>query len=194
MTPSSFRFDKAAHEYFLDGELVPHITGMLEQTGWIDSTWMSEESSVRGTAIHALTAAYDFGALDITDEDAGGIYRGWLLGYAAAMKMLGQPTWDEIEQPGAHPTFRFGGRPDRVGKVFGVKTVMEIKSGAAMKSHPIQTALQAILRSASNGLPAELWGRRALYLKANGTFRIPPHCDKSDFVEAYKVIKRCCST
>src|SRR5574341_1863405 len=45
-----FRFDALNHEYLsvATGEVFPHITGMLEQTGWIDDRWYTEESSDRG--------------------------------------------------------------------------------------------------------------------------------------------------
>ena len=184
-----FRFDALEHRYYLDGHEIPHITGLLEQAGWIDSTWMTEESSLRGRAVHRLTAAYDLGALDVEDQQVGGQCRGYLLGYAKVMQML-RPTWASIEEPFVHAGFRFGGRPDRVGAVHCLQTILEIKSGAPAKGDAIQTALQAVLLSWFR--PADAWMRRALYLQRTGKFRLIPHTDRRDLDEALRIVRVYC--
>lgn len=186
----SFRFDAEAHEYIslVDGQVLPHITGMLERTGWIDDTWMTEESSERGRCVHALTAEYDLAGLEL--ETCVSRYRGYLLAHAAAMRAL-RPTWTAIEEPVVHPLLRFGGRPDRVGRVQQLQTVLEVKSGVEAPSHAIQTALQAILVSAYAPLPAAQWRRLALYLKANGKYKLIEHRDRRDFDEAHRIIRVC---
>jgi hypothetical protein len=191
MSATEFRFDVAAHEYFLNGTLVPSITQMIEQCGLVDADWYTEESRVRGTAVHDLTAAYDLGALD--PATCGSKYRGWLLGHVAAMKML-RPKWTHVEEPFVHGRLRFGGRPDRLGLVFQLRSLLEIKSGAMEKSHQIQTALQAILVAAESGfaIPPEHWNRLALYVKPNGKFKLEQHKDRADFDEARRIIQRCC--
>lgn len=192
---TQFRFDPAAHEYTDDvGRVLPHITGMLERCGWIDSTWYTEESSVRGQAVHRLTADYDLQALDVASCVSR--YRPWLLAHVAAMGVL-RPTWDAVEAPAVHPTFRFGGRPDRVGRVFNAHTILDLKSNDKVwnieKATPIQTALQAILCSATRPLPAEAWTRYALYLRPNGKYRLKEHTEtRKDFDEAYRIIAKCC--
>jgi hypothetical protein len=186
----AFRFEAETHTYRLEsGRVIPHITGMLQDDGIIDDTWFTEESSERGTAVHDLTAAYDLKALEL--ETCVSRYRGYLLGHVAAMRML-RPIWLEIERPRVHPEFLFGGRIDRVGVIFGSKTIIEIKSGAKDKSHQIQTALQAILAASIYGLPPELWSRSSEYLTATGGYKVPAHNSKSDFAEAYRLIKRYC--
>lgn len=190
--PTAFRFDALEHEYFLaGGDKVWSITQMIERCGLIDTEWFTEESKIRGTAVHDLTAAYDLGALD--PDTCRSKYRGWLLGHVAATKIL-KPTWRHIEEPMVHGRLRFGGRPDRVGRVFKLHTIVEIKSGAVEKCHQVQTALQAILVSAESGtpLPPEHWQRMALYLKPNGAYSLVHHRDRRDFDEARRIIKRCC--
>ncbi len=83
-----FRFSSETHEYtdLLTGQIVPHITGILQATGWINDEWYTEESCERGTAIHKLTADYDLGALDVASCVSP--YRGYLLSHVAAMNII----------------------------------------------------------------------------------------------------------
>lgn len=186
---TAFRFDAAAHAYYLNGAQVPSITQMLQMTGWVDDTYYTEASRIRGTAVHDLCTDFDLGALDPTESTSR--YKGWLLAYAAAMRVL-RPTWDQIEIPAVHPGFKFGGRPDRKGRIFKLHTVLEIKSGAKERAHKIQLALQAILLHADHPLPPEHYQRGALYVQQNGKYKLDIHDDPRDFAEARRVIKRCC--
>lgn len=191
-----FRFDAARHEYTdADGRVLPHITEMLERTGWIDSTWYNDEASERGRQVHRLSADFDMGALDMAT--CPHTYKPWLLAYQKAIGLLQLPMWDAIEAPAVHPHFQFGGRPDRVGKVFQIQTIMELKTNNKgwnlEKAHPIQTALQAVLASATRSLPAEAWQRLALYCRPDGRCRVYEHTERrKDFDEAYRIIKVCC--
>lgn len=189
MTPVVFRFDAAEHVYTVDGAPVPHITGMLERTGWIDDRWYTEESCDRGQAVHELTAACDLGALTVSTCESP--YRGWLLAHQAAMILL-RPTFLAIEEPDVHPHHRFGGRPDRVLELRQAKTILEIKTGGIEKAHAVQTALQAILVAGRGGLHAEAYQRYAIYYRPNGRYRLEPHDKPQDFDEAYRIIQVCC--
>jgi hypothetical protein len=194
VAPVTFRFDALNHEYIdrHTGIVYPHITGMLEATGWIDDTWFTEESCERGTAVHRLTADYDLGALDV--ESCVSAFRGYLLSHVAAMTSLRAMGLEvlSVEQPAVHPTLRFGGRPDRVIVFAGAKGILEGKSGAPERSHQIQTALQAILVADDHQLPAHLMTRYCLYWKANGKYKLEIHRDRRDFDEAGRIIRSCC--
>lgn len=187
---AEFRFNADAHEYIdlASGEVLPHITGMLERAGWIDDRWYTEESSARGTAVHRLTADYDLGALDVASCES--IFRAYLLGHVKCMSIL-KPKVLAVEEPMAHRTLRFGGRPDRDVITFGARGTLEIKSGGPERGHQIQTALQAILIADEAGLPPESLTRHALYLKPNGKFKLEEHKNRKDFDEAYRVIREC---
>lgn len=129
MLVTEFRFDSLNHEYIelQTGVVLPHITGMLEATGWIDDTWYEEEDRERGTAVHRLTADYDLGAIE-DPADVSSRYKGWLLAHVAAMAIM-RPTILAVEQPLVHPTLKFGGRPDRIVIAYGARGVLELKSG-----------------------------------------------------------------
>lgn len=193
MTASSaiFRFDERRHEYIdpTTGGIFPHITGMLEETGWTDSTWYTEESRIRGSAVHRLTAHFDLGALDLASCKSR--YRGWLLAHAAVMEKL-RPEVLEVEQPRVHPQHRYGGTLDRVWRYAGALVIPEIKSGDFEKSHPIQTALQAILVERAYGIPASAFLRFGIYLKESGKHTVTQFKERRDFDEARRIIKCCC--
>lgn len=192
MTSLAFRFEPNGHVYTaLDtGEIIPSITQMLGQAGVVDDTFYTEESSRRGTEVHALTSDFDLGALD--PDACLSRYRGYLLAHVQAMKIL-RPEFVAIEEPAVHPVYRFGGRPDRVITLRGLKGVLEIKTTAHPEpSHALQTALQAILVAQDAELPPHMLQRLCLYLKPNGKFRLEEHTRRQDFTEAERVIKRCC--
>jgi hypothetical protein len=187
--PVRFRFDQDPHRYIdLDtGQRIPHITGMLEAAGLVDDLWFTEESSERGTAVHRLTATYDLEGLDV--DRLISPHRGYLLAHVRVMQIL-RPEILAVEEPAVHGALRFAGRPDREVRLTGAIVVWEIKSGAPAKSHPIQTALQAILIAPKYSLPPELIGRYAVYLTPAGKFKVLQHVDRGDFDKAREVIRK----
>jgi hypothetical protein len=186
----SFRFDAANHDYInvATGETFPHITGMLADTGWIDDTWYTEESSDRGVAVHRLTADYDLKALDVASCTSR--FRGYLLAHVKAVSIM-QPTMLAVEEPLVHPHFGFGGRPDRDALVRRLRATWEVKSGQPDRAHGIQTALQAILIAIEAKLRPEAIGRFCCYVKDKGRFKLEEHTSKRDFDEARRVIRQC---
>ncbi len=188
----AFRFDPGPHVYTdLGGRVIPGITGLIEKAGKSEgSNWYTEESRVRGTAVHDLTAAYDLGALDPSTLVSP--YKGYVLAYVAAMHML-QPTILAVEEPDAceavDGSFRFGGRPDRIMLVKRVRTILEIKTGGKEPGHPIQTALQALLDSTRSRLPAPRYQRLALYLQPNGRYDLQRHPNPTDHRKALDILK-----
>lgn len=197
LTPVQFNFDAGDHVYTVDGQVQPHITGMLLHVGEIDDTWFTEEACDRGTAVHDLTAAYDLGALD--PRTLVSPFRNYVLAHVKAMQLL-RPQHLAVEEPEMHPRYRFGGRPDRVMKVHKVLGVYEVKTGAKPtyrhdkpNAHEIQTALQAILVAWRYGLEPRMLERRAGYYTKTGGVTIETHRETArDFNRAFAIIKECC--
>lgn len=187
MLSTPFRFDETDHSYTTTDGPVISITGMLAVGGFIDDRWYTEESSERGKTVHKLTADYDLGA--IGPRDASLPFRGYLAAHVTLMGIL-KPTWLHVEVPAVHPTLKFAGRCDRVGYIYKLGGVLEVKSGTEERAHPIQTALQAILAADTLGLPAEHLSRYAAYYQANGRYRLIEHKNPRDFVEARQLIAR----
>jgi hypothetical protein len=187
-----FRFDADPHVYIdlETGAEVPHITGMLEATGWIDRQWFTEDASDRGTAVHKLTADYDLGALDI--DRLVSRYRPWVLGYIYAMNVL-RPEILSVEEPLIMQRgLIWGGRPDRAVRVAGETGPLEVKSGDPHKSHEVQTALQAILLEQRLEVPAEYQARYCVYVRENGRAKVERHERRADIRNAREVISKCC--
>lgn len=189
--PAIFRFDADRHQYFYNDVLVPSITQLLDLGGLVNGKdYFTEASRERGQEVHRLCMDYELGVLDLASLDSP--FRGYALGYVAAVKAL-RPKWEQIEVADVHPVLRFGGRTDRTGRVFARATVAEIKSAAKAKHHPIQTALQAILKSgAPGGVPAEMYQRLTIYVKNTGKFTVEEHTDPRDFDVARDLIRRFC--
>lgn len=186
----AFHFDEANHTYTLDGVVIPSVTQLLEKGGLVDgAAYFTEESRKRGTEVHRLCQNYDLGALDVNNFQSP--YRGYVMAYVAAMKAL-KPEWHHIEEADVHFDFRFGGRPDRGGLVFGRMSAGELKSAAKAAHHAIQTALQAILFAQHWHIPAEMIQRLCFYLKSTGRFVIEEHTDPRDFLTARKLIREHC--
>jgi hypothetical protein len=185
-----FRFLAETHDYvdLETGAVLPHITGMLKAAGWIDDTWFTDASSERGRQVHRLTADYDLGALEDVDGCVSP-YRGYLLAHVQMSAIVG-PDWQAIEVPLVHRRHAYGGRPDRVGQVYRLASVLEVKSAAPARSHQIQTALQAELVADGFGLPPEAIARYCEYLKPSGRFQLEQHRDARDFREARRIIRK----
>lgn len=184
-----FRFDPVGHRYYVDGQERPHVTGMLDAAGLIDTRFMTAESRVRGSAVHQLSADFDLDALDV--DALVSPYKGFLLAYRQAMSLIPH-TWDRIEQPRMHPVYLYGCRTDRVGRIYGAQGVLEIKSGELEDAHAIQTALQVMAESAGTPIACESWWRGALYLKPNGKWKLIEHTSRRDFDEADRLVTRYC--
>lgn len=184
-----FRFSAETHVYTdLSGKQIPNISMLLELGGLVDSDWFTEESCERGTEVHRLAEDYDMGTL--TDPEACvSRYRGYLLGHVAAMKVVPH-DWALVEEAFVHPVLRFAGKPDRAGRVFGLGSVWEIKSGVHTRAHGVQTALQALLVADRLKLPADMLARFGCYLTERGRFKIEQFKDAKDFAVARSLIQR----
>lgn len=195
LTTSGFRFDAAAHVYTLDGAIIPSVTQMLAQTGHVSEAFYTEDSAFRGQEVHRLCTDLDLGAIEDVAACDAPRYKGWVLAYVAFLARV-RPEWEQIEVARVHPTQRWGGRPDRVGKVWGVEAIVEIKSGGPEKWHGLQTTLHDLLMP---DLPAGVRKRYGLYLKRTGRFQLIPHdgtvpsCSQGrhDYDTAREIIATC---
>lgn len=184
-----FRFDAYAHEYLdpATNDVLPHISGFLKAGGLVDDRWFKEAHSMRGRIVHTLTADYDLGAI----SDVASVVsecKGYLQAHVKAMSIL-RPTWEHIEVPFVNWRHRFGGRPDRVGKIDGGWAVLDIKSGVKTPAAQVQTALQCILVADDLVVPPQSMLRFVLYVKKDGRFKLDRNTDPADFDIAYRLLR-----
>jgi hypothetical protein len=190
MISAPFRFDKARHEYTTPaGVLIPNISALIRLAGLADDEWYTEEGKERGHAVHQLAAEFDLGALAV--EECVSEYRPYLLAHARCVEIL-RPTFLHVETPAVHQTLGFAGTPDRVHEWNGFRGVWEIKTGAATKAYPNQTALQAILVADELRLPAEMVHRVCCYLQPDGRYKVEEHANRADVARARGIIREFC--
>lgn len=142
----------------------------------------------RGTKVHdavekLLTEPCDEDAIKkifVSLDDVAG--RGYL---AAFLKFLRECRFELAVENGiklaekgiCHPFYGYAGRFDIAGFVNGKRAVVDVKTGLPMPWHGPQIASYVL----------GLWGgpedvdRYGLYLKSNGTYKLKPYEDVSDF-------------
>ncbi len=130
------QFDPIQHRFTLNGEAVPSVTFMLKATGWVDTTFYSEEGRRRGELVHQATALFDRQALDfgtIPDEIVA-----YVLQYEKACKEL-KLSIRRIEFI-VHKGKLWAGIEDREAMWERQLTVVEIKTGAPVLADKLQAA------------------------------------------------------
>ena len=184
--PAEFRYDALGHRYFLDNEEIPSLSSLLKQDGLVDTTYMTDEGRDRGTAVHSLCTTLDLGAdLPPLVEQ----YRGYVAAYEAAVETL-RPEWECIEEAEVSRRWRFGCRPDRVGLVYGLPSIVELKTGGKEPWHALQLALQAIAVSERTLLPPDRYQRIVIYLKDTGRYSVEIPKSPRDYDAARALLKR----
>lgn len=161
-------FDPLAHEYWIDGNLAPGVTGRLARAGLIDSQWFTPESVNRGNAVHRITAS----RAARMKCDRPTIIPANLMGYIAAYEAFERehlPVWDQIETPLFSRKLWTCGTPDRIGRLQnGKRSIVDLKTGAPMAWHDAQLGGYLALDGGSVD-ECELYD---LYLGDDGRFRL----------------------
>lgn len=109
-------FDEVTHTYYVDGDIKPSVTQVLNICGMVDARWFTEYGRWRGSAVHKATHYYDEGDIDRRTIDKAVTPRlnSWIkfrkdTGYTPTM--VEQIYYDDIRD--------FCGRPDRRGYLVG---------------------------------------------------------------------------
>lgn len=158
-------FDAARHEYRWNGAKVPGVTSILEPLSNFDFVHPEVLRAAQefGTAVHLTCELADLGTLDepALDPELQPYLMGWRQ-FCADHAC----EWELIEHPVYHQTMRYAGTLDRKGLVDGRKTVLDIKTSAALyPSVGPQTAAYA--RALPEGPSLD---RAAVRLKGDGTY------------------------
>lgn len=168
---ADLQFDEAAHVYRLAGRIIPSVTQVLCDNGFINKDRYPEEARVRGSRVHLLCQFFDENDYDAKEAERFGL-AGYVESWRKRLVQLGAEVLD-IERLMADHTYLFGGRPDRRVIIKGRQWVLDIKSGGAEYWHAYQDGAYARLYAA-NGEPGP-FRRAGVYLKADGSL--------ADFIE-----------
>ena len=162
------------------------VSEAMGLVGMVDTTYFKEVHAVRGTFSHRATALLDQGTLDdSTVDETVGAYLDCYKEFLADC----QPTWTRIEWLVACALTRCAGTIDRVGEITvrGEKqpVILDLKTGHATSTHPIQLAAYQHLVSAYLSRRGDPTGavrlkRYALYLRKGKKYTLTPYSDPQD--------------
>lgn len=172
---SVLTFDEASHTYYFGGQVVPGVTSILSPLTDFSRVppAVLEAASQFGKAVHLACELDDLGTLDEASLDPA------LTPYLYAWRMFSAEhsvEWEQIELPIYHTALRYAGTPDRIGKVNGMRAVVDIKSTAQL--YPSVGPQLAAYASASNEQYAK---RIGVQLKSDGTYVAKTYDDPTDF-------------
>lgn len=169
-------FDAASHTYHANGQPVPGVTSILAPLtnyGAVPAAVLDAAADF-GKAVHMACEYHDNRLLDEETLDSALVpylsgWRKFCADYAV--------EWEWIERPVYHSTLRYAGTPDRIGKVHGVRAVVDIKTTAAL--YP-SVGPQLAAYAQASGLPP-IATRIAVQLKADGTYTAQRYADPNDW-------------
>jgi hypothetical protein len=188
-------FDANRHEYRVDGELWPNVTGILSAVG-LATDWSQKPPDVRAAAeakkalgrrVHDACALLDGGALSwgALDDDVFPYVEAW----ERYTRQRGIRQWLAIEKPLGHPLYRFAGTLDRLALAADRFTLTDIKCGDPDDAGgAFQTAGYALLIDAHRealGLPSTLplhrLERECVQLFPTGLYTLEPYPNRDDW-------------
>ena len=165
-------FESLSHTYAWDGVRVPSVTTVIRPLEAYSR--MSEEMlrpyAERGTAVHTLTEVWDTTGEQPEDMDPSlaGYLKAWI-DFRTDHEF--QPI--AIEQRLYHGGRGFAGTIDRVGRVRGRISVVDIKTSAKLgPAIGVQLAGYKELWNWNERRDEHAYGRYAVQLMADGTYRL----------------------
>lgn len=177
---AGLELDHVEHRYTFNGARVAGVSEILTGLGIVDPRFFTPEGRDRGTAVHAaveylLQGRLDWDSLDSRIRpyvDAAARF------FAEAGISVGQPLM-AIERPLWHPTLRFAGTPDLVAVAWGVRSIIDFKSGG-LGHVGLSTAAYELAVRLEEGQRLPL-RRIAIQLKPDGTYKKTPLTDSRDY-------------
>lgn len=174
---ATLEFDAETHTYKIKGRQVPSVTQILGDMGLVDTNWLAESGRKRGTMVAAATQLFDQGKTIVYGRFPDIVSENDLRGYVHAwdtFKAIASFLVTGIELAVCNETHGYAGTLDRLGVCAGkYRAIVDIKTGGAMPSYPLQTAGYA------NCL--EGYHRRyGVTLRKDGTYRVKEHKGRDD--------------
>lgn len=187
MSKEDLRFCDVTHTYFYKGKEVAGVTTILSDVGIADfsgvPTHNLEKAANRGTDIHLACDRFDRDGTIVKEDDAYPYVQQWV-----DFCDLFKPKWELIEEQVFCHNSLYAGTLDRLGRIGGRTVLVDIKTGAKSKSHPIQTAAYVMAYRGDRVRRIERW---CVYLTPK-TFKVEEHTsiqDSAVFLSALNVYK-----
>lgn len=175
---TELRFDEAKHEYLVRGVRYPSVTQILSPL--VDYSQVPravlERARKLGQAVHRMTELYDLDDLDM--DDLADELRPYLTAWIKFRAETGFVP-ETIEKRLYHPALRFAGTPDRSGLINRRRAVIDIKK--MLYLGPVIGLQLAAYKELFEKNGTHVEDRYALGLRADGTYRLQPYTDKSDW-------------
>lgn len=168
-------FNKETHTYMYDNVKVPSVTTILKPI--VDFSKVPvhtlELASRFGTAVHLACEYDDKGTLkeDELSDSLKPYLNAWRK-FSADHKV----KWDKIEDIVFDKKLFYAGCPDRLGRVKGISTTVDIKS--CFELHPSVGPQLAAYQKAST---VKTLQRMAVLLRADGTYETKTYSDPNDW-------------
>jgi len=164
--------------YTVGAQRVPSVTQILAPL--VDYSQVPravlERARQLGQAVHRMTELYDLDDLDM--DDLADELRPYLTAWIKFRAETGFVP-ETIEKRLYHPALHFAGTPDRSGLINGRRAVLDIKK--MMYLGPVIGLQLAAYKELFEKNGTHVEDRYALGLRADGTYRLQPYTDKSDW-------------
>lgn len=157
----TLEYDAVGHRYSVNGVEIPSVTRVIADVLAGDRRWSDEAAMWRGSVVHKVCELDDLGTLDEATIDPSA--RGYLDAWRRFVREM-SPDIQEVEEARVSRGYSFAGRPDRVVRLNGHRTVLDIKTGAVAAVTAIQLAAYCELTSSVQ--------RCAVRLDAGGSYTL----------------------
>lgn len=173
----SLVFDPEKHLYILDGNELPSVTEICRFLNYDVAAgakpWLWDAAADRGTRVHEWCMLHDYGDLYEADVEADAL--GYVKAYIAFCRDYG-PEWELIEHPMACAAVGYGGTLDRLGKIDGKLSLLDIKTTSVLRKVPLAAQLAGYETLLMND-PERKWRVESFYglhLKNDGCYDLVP--------------------
>lgn len=180
----SFSFNPEKHAYFLDGKIIPSVTRIVR---FLDADvdrsrpWAGELAARRGSIVHSACALIDYGEPDVLDLLPPELH-GYLTAYCNFLRD-NRCEWKYIEAPFwcSYKGTEYAGTLDRYGRMNGVNTLLDIKTGSSSCKARHTAQLTGYLQFPGIDPDCFLY---ILNLRKDGSYKLVPHLPDEELWDA----------
>lgn len=175
--------DPKTHKYMLGDQIIPSVTQILKEMGFINFFGINENALKFGEVFHFWALLLDTDNIHLYKPDP--LMGPWLNGLKKFNRDF-KPKWKILEKPMSSRIWRFAGTPDRFGACLSDSTLADFKTGVDAKWHDIQTALYEVLIEENENIKVK--DRISIYIKEND-YSVEPHRNKINRTEGLSIVQ-----